>query len=105
MNNANAANNVVGALQLTGDITDGYDEDDEKDGITKVKIVNQSSTGGWINNTIEFPNMKWRQKLEMNNHIHPHGRPFILARPEVKPKFNQHLNILIIDMPKIYMDT
>ena len=46
MNNANAANNFVGALQLTGDITDGYDEDDEKDGITKVKIVNQSSTDG-----------------------------------------------------------
>ena len=36
----------------------------------------------------------------MNNRIHLHGRPFLLARPGVKSKFNQHLNILMIDTPK-----
>ena len=39
MNNMNASNNIVGALNLTGDITDGCGEDIEQDVITKVKIV------------------------------------------------------------------
>ena len=37
VNNANAVNDVVGALQLTGAITDRYNEDVDQDGITKVK--------------------------------------------------------------------
>ena len=37
----------------------------------------------------------------MNNFIPLHGHPLLLARPEVKSKFNQHLNILMIDTPKM----
>ena len=58
MNNANAANNVEGALRLAGDITDRCDKDVDQDGITKVKIVNETSTNGCIKRTIEFPNLK-----------------------------------------------
>ena len=46
MNNVNTDGNVVGALQLTGAITDGCDEDVYQDGITKLKIVSKSSTNG-----------------------------------------------------------
>ena len=52
MNNANAANNIVDALQLTGAINDGYNENFDQDGITKAKIVDESSTNGCINHTI-----------------------------------------------------
>ena len=69
MNNKNASNNVVGALQINRAITDGCDEDVEHDGNTKVKIVDESSTNGWLKNTIEFTNLKLRRQLEMNNHI------------------------------------
>ena len=100
MNNTNAANNVVGALQLTVAITDWYYEDVDQDGITKLKMVDESSTNVCIKRTIEFPNMKWRRQLKMNNCIHLHGRPFLLARPGVKTKFNPRLNILMIDTPK-----
>ena len=37
----------------------------------------------------------------MNNRIHLHGSPFLQARPEVKTIFNQHLNIPMIDTPKM----
>ena len=37
----------------------------------------------------------------MNNCIHLHGVPFLLARPEVKTIFNHHLNIPMIDTPKM----
>ena len=56
-NNTNAATNVIGALQLTGDITDVCDEDFEQDGITKVKRIDKSSINGCIKHTIEFTNM------------------------------------------------
>ena len=36
----------------------------------------------------------------MNNPIHLHRLQFILALPEVKSKFNQNLNILMIDTQK-----
>ena len=36
----------------------------------------------------------------MYNRIHLHGQPFLLARPEVKTTFTQHLNIPMIDTPK-----
>ena len=58
INNANASNNVVGALQLTGAIVDGCKKDVEQDGITKVKIAEESSTNGCLKCTIEFPNLK-----------------------------------------------
>ena len=58
MNDANMANNVVGALQLTGDISDGCNKDVDQDGITKVKIVNESSTDGCLKPKIVFPNLK-----------------------------------------------
>ena len=58
MNNANVVNNIVGALQLTGSIIDRCDEDVYQDGISKVKIINGSSTNGCIKRTIEFPNLK-----------------------------------------------
>ena len=58
VNNVNAVNNVVGALQLAGAITDGFNKDVEQDGITKVKIVDESSTYGCLKHTIEFPNLK-----------------------------------------------
>ena len=48
----NAANNIVGTLQLTGEITDRCDKDVKQDGITKVKIVDESSTNGCIKRTI-----------------------------------------------------
>ena len=41
----------------------------------------------------------------MNNHIRLHERTFLLARPEVKSKFDKHLNILIIYTPKKDMET
>ena len=44
INNANEANNFVGALRLTGYFTDGCDVYVEDEDITKVKIVNESST-------------------------------------------------------------
>ena len=50
--------------------------------------------------TIEFPNMKWCRQLEMNNRIHLHWIKFLLAHPEIKTIFNQHLNIPMIDTPK-----
>ena len=58
MNNENADNNVLGSLQLTGDINDGCDKDVEQDVITKEKIVDVNSTNGCIKRTIEFPNLK-----------------------------------------------
>ena len=58
MNNANSANNFVGDLQLTGAITDGCDEAVDLYGITKVKIVDESSTNGCIKRKIEFINLK-----------------------------------------------
>ena len=57
MNNENADNNVLGSLQLTGDITDVCDEDFEQDGITKVKRIDKISINGCIKHTIEFTNM------------------------------------------------
>ena len=36
----------------------------------------------------------------MNNGINLGGKSFLLARPEVKSKFNQHLNILMFHTPK-----
>ena len=100
MNNANVANNFVGSLQLTGSINDGCNKDIEQNSITKVKIVNKSSINSRIKRTIEFPNLKLRRQLKMNNHIHLHGSPFLLAQPEVKFKFNKNLNILMIDRPR-----
>ena len=99
MNKVNAANNVVGDLLLTRYITDGCNEDVEQDGSIKVKIVDESSMNCCIKSKIEFLNLKWRQQLETNNRIHLHERPFLLARPEVKSKFSQNLNIIIIDAP------
>ena len=58
MNNANAVNNVVGDLQITRAITDGCNKDFDQDLITKVKIVDESSTDGCLKRTIEFPNLK-----------------------------------------------
>ena len=58
MNNMNSATNVVVDLQLTGAITDGFYQDVDKDGINKVKILDESSTNGCIKRTIEFPNLK-----------------------------------------------
>ena len=81
-------------------LTDECEEDVEQDGITKVKILYEISTKVCIKRTIEFPNMKWRQQLKMNNHIHLHNCSFLLVRPEVESKFNKHLNILMIDIPK-----
>ena len=37
----------------------------------------------------------------MNNRIHLHGRLFIVERPDVKTKCNQHLKIPMIDTPKM----
>ena len=39
----------------------------------------------------------------MYNYIHLHGIPFLLAHPEVKPTFNHHLKIPIIDTPKMIL--
>ena len=50
----------------------------------------------------EFPNMKWCNQLKMNNLIHLHWIPFLLAEQEVKIIFNQHLKIPMIDTPKRY---
>ena len=58
MNNANSANNVVGDLQLTGDINGECDEVVEQGGINKVKIFDESSMNGCIKRKIEFPNLK-----------------------------------------------
>ena len=58
MNNMNSATNVVVDLQLTGAITDGFYQDVDKDGINKVKILDEISTNGCIKRTIEFPNLK-----------------------------------------------
>ena len=84
MNNVNAANNVVGALQFTVAITDGYDEDVDQDGITKVKIVNESSTNVCIKRKIEFPNLKIRQQLEMEKSHSPSWSPIYTEATRVK---------------------
>ena len=52
MNNVNVSNNFVGALQLTGAITDGCNKDAEQDVITKVKIFDESSTNSCTKRTI-----------------------------------------------------
>ena len=58
MNNTNAANNIVGALKLTGAITDRCNKDVEQDGSTKVETVDESSTNVCIKRTIECTNLK-----------------------------------------------
>ena len=58
MNNANSDNNFVGDLQFTVDIPDGCNGYVEQDGITKVKIVDESSMNGCIKRTIESPNLR-----------------------------------------------
>ena len=100
INNKNKVKTVVGALQPTEAITDECNKYFEHDGITRVKIVDESSTDSCIKRTIEFPNLKWRHQIEIINPIHIIVRPFILSRPEVESKFNKYLNILIIDTPK-----
>ena len=52
MNNANAVNNVLGDLQLTGDIIDGCDKYVEHNGITKVKTIDESSMNGCLKRKI-----------------------------------------------------
>ena len=47
--------------------------------------------------------MKWWHQIELYNHIHLHEQPFILASPEVKTIFNQHLKITIIDTPEMIL--
>ena len=58
MNNANSANNVVGALKLTVTITYRGDKNGEQNGITKLKQVDVNFINRCIKSKIEFPNMK-----------------------------------------------
>ena len=48
----------MGDLKITGNITDRCEEDAEQDDITKVKMVDESSTNGCLKRTVELPNLK-----------------------------------------------